>query len=689
MNDLKDHNKKVGLDLTEMKSKCSQQYRLNNTPFSTVCNISFEFPCFRRDAMGSDLFNFTKNRPCINITQIGDGIIDCIGGADEKNLLTCSIHYDMLGYLFLLSNGNCVITLNACQLHKYYELGSNVELDSVCFYRRQPRTTSKDEIYRCTTAVSVQDVVCFNDTCIKDARCDGITQCAMGEDEYWCDMDDPSRTAVYRTQKTAQLTNNYHFHQYPISSPDNNLFKAEMAQSTSVINQRSKPEPIQFSPESQNHREQTFFDFLQRTYPRKITTESHYLPFICNRGLALKNEFDETVCLCPPSFYGELCEFFSDRITIITHLDLKNYRRSSKVHIIKVMTLFLFKYCIIDSYEFHVDPSLQTEENYVKQKIYLLYQRAEEFVKLKRHHRNGTHLYSVRFEAFELYLDKSIIPLAVWQYPVYFDFLPSFRLSKILYLSSEQIISTNNSCSYKLCGRHGRCLPIINQNSIYFCSCDSGYYGEHCENYEPQCISGCSSFSICKPDYGGIVTGNKKPYCLCPTTHYGPTCALKIDQCVKNPCQHDGTCYISSEWVDMENYTCICTNSYSGVNCEIPKALVKIKINSTYSSETIIATTIQYYDVDKRTQTDLILRNRQVFNSIPQNILYPHDQLISPIIGIIKLYGNDYLTNEPTYYLGYIQQNRTNINITNGLQSKCAHIRSLWHLLQTNISRER
>jgi len=145
---------------------------------------------------------------------------------------------------------------------------------------------------------------------------------------------------------------------------------------------------------------------------------------------------------------------------------------------------------------------------------------------------------------------------------------------------------------------------------------------------------------------------------------------------------------MSYELADMENYTCICTNLYYGINCEIPKASVTITIDSTYSSVILIAMVIQYYDIDLRTPADLILRNQQVFNSIPQEAVYHHDQLISPIIGIVKLYGNDYLTNEPTYYLGYLQQNLKDINVTNDLQSKCAHVQSLWYLLQTNTSRE-
>ena len=80
-----------------MKEKCSELYRLNNTPFSDICNISSEYPCFRTDI--DDPFNLTLNRPCINLTQIGDGKIDCLTGLDERNRLQCSAT-GMLGFIF-------------------------------------------------------------------------------------------------------------------------------------------------------------------------------------------------------------------------------------------------------------------------------------------------------------------------------------------------------------------------------------------------------------------------------------------------------------------------------------------------------------------------------------------------------------------------------------------------------------
>ncbi|CAF5158747.1 unnamed protein product, partial [Rotaria sp. Silwood1] len=40
----------------------------------------------------------------------------------------------------------------------------------------------------------------------------------------------------------------------------------------------------------------------------------------CNRGVAILH-INKTICLCPPAYYGNWCEFFSDRITVIARLD--------------------------------------------------------------------------------------------------------------------------------------------------------------------------------------------------------------------------------------------------------------------------------------------------------------------------------------------------------------------------------
>jgi hypothetical protein len=54
--------------------------------YSSVCNTSFEFGCYRSRV--SKPLDIESNRPCINLTQIGDNVEDCYNAYDEKNTFT-------------------------------------------------------------------------------------------------------------------------------------------------------------------------------------------------------------------------------------------------------------------------------------------------------------------------------------------------------------------------------------------------------------------------------------------------------------------------------------------------------------------------------------------------------------------------------------------------------------------------
>ncbi|CAF1123291.1 unnamed protein product, partial [Adineta steineri] len=55
-------------------------------PFSDFCNISSEYPCLLANV--TNPLDIKRNRPCIDMTLIGDGIYHCHGGLDERNTAT-------------------------------------------------------------------------------------------------------------------------------------------------------------------------------------------------------------------------------------------------------------------------------------------------------------------------------------------------------------------------------------------------------------------------------------------------------------------------------------------------------------------------------------------------------------------------------------------------------------------------
>lgn len=428
----------------------------------------------------------------------------------------------------------------------------------------------------------------------------------------------------------------------------------------------------------------SIFNFIDTSLPEKsITFEQHYLPFICNNGLAVMNENEETVWFCPPSFYGSQCEFYSDRITVETHLDFQHYnKRYDSSIVVKVLIIFLFQNQSIDYYEFHVHPTLQTEENFIKQKIYFLYPRTEEFLLLKKMNRSGTQLYSVRFEVFELDGNRQINLVGVWHYPIYFDFLPAYRIAKLLRfpLSSPNI---NDLYSKQLCSANGIYYPINNKNTSYFCHCRSGFYGKYCELLDDSCTNYCSANSICKPEYRSVNTGNKQPLCLCPTNSFGQTCHLKNTACSSNPCLHSGSCYMSYDSQNIHDYFCVCTSMFNDDRCEIPKAIIHITLNTTSLTNKILASTVQYYDIENMQTLKLVIRYQAVYDSISSSISLYHDQSTAPFLAVIKLYETVSESKAPAYFILYIQQDVVSINMTSQLSNEnhCPNVRTLWHLI--------
>ena len=662
MDHLSEHNSKLK-NLSDIKEQCHQHYHLNNTPFSDICDISFEYPCFRTGIV--DPFNIELHRPCINLTQIGDGKIDCLTGLDERNRLQCTGR-GMLGFHFQLNATHCVTYSNLCTDNYPWIPGANIAYDTVCFYQRKGFKNDTDDDCK-----DQNDVICLNDVCLKNARCNGQTECSHGEDEYRCLLQNqspldyrgiviekfiPLRLPNYPL--STQLLQQNHLYAHNDTDPGLRLITDERMNLLGLIIKLESVDNVTKVFAARNSKNKSVYEIVRDALSTgTITFENHYLPFICNRGLAVKYYTHETVCLCPPSFYGSQCEFYSDRITVATHLHLTSYRASfHQTAIVKVLTTFLFEDQIIDYYEFHVDPQTQTDKNYLKQIIYFLYPRQQDFLEMKKNNRSGTQLYSVRFEAFHLHLNEAIQSIGVWQYPIYFDFLPAFRLSKILHFHPQGRSFPYDPCSNNSCGKNGICQDVINSKRLsYFCSCRSGYHGVHCEYYDEECNNYCAPKSICKPKHRGILTSDQSPLCLCPASTFGSTCYFKND------------------------------------SSQISKGMVNVTFmlssNSALQTADITAVTISYNDYDIPSLR-FIMRHQQVYDELPSHLelIYSHKHLsYAPTTAVLKVYETNYKKQEPEYYVLYFYSHQKEINITVDLTSEnhCPLVQTLWHLLQT------
>jgi hypothetical protein len=202
---------------------------------------------------------------------------------------------------------------------------------------------------------------------------------------------------------------------------------------------------------------------------------------MCNRGVTVRQHNDAIldVCFCPPSYYGRYCQYFSDRITIITHFEAVTETLSSTF---KILAVFLANETIIDHHEFHFTATLNDFKK--KHKFYFVHRRP--------HQLSTSSNYKIRFELYRLSMMNSMIQfLAVWLYPIEFPFLPSNRLAKVLkyrgvIYNPHHICVKNNPCL-----NNSTCHPLMNINdkNSYWCDCGNKSYGNNCQYIDHSCFT--------------------------------------------------------------------------------------------------------------------------------------------------------------------------------------------------------
>lgn len=178
--------------------------------------------------------------------------------------------------------------------------------------------------------------------------------------------------------------------------------------------------------------------------------------WICGRGVMIKaNTGNGIQCFCPPSLYGEYCQYFNDRLVVVVSLsNIPAQLLEQESNAIKILALLLSNDDIVDRYIFHL-PFIFSKELDRKSRFNLIYRRPKV----------AQNLYTVRFEAYHLSIDTSIKFLGTWDYPVQFSFLPSYRLVQILRfeeqtrsIQADHICRTANPCLH-----NSTCYPIMNK----------------------------------------------------------------------------------------------------------------------------------------------------------------------------------------------------------------------------------
>jgi hypothetical protein len=272
----------------------------------------------------------------------------------------------------------------------------------------------------------------------------------------------------------------------------------------------------------------------------------------------------------------------------------------------------------------------------------------------------NNHPYSIHFEVFALGNNNSVEEIGSWNYPIYFDYLPAFRLAVILKFPTSLGNATLHPCRRNSCNENSTCLPVLNQNNSYYCSCQNGYYGINCSMYEPLCETYCSGNALCRSDDSNPQAKKNKLYCICPLGYFGRRCNLKYDHCDSNSCLNNGTCFPNYDPSGENSHLCICSERFYGSQCQHERASVHINFNMT---ETLSAhaAIVQLYTYELMSFL-LAIQHQRIYNGLPSLFRYYHSNTNAPELGVLKIYED---LSHPKYFLIYfLDQSKINITIS-------------------------
>ncbi|CAF3777831.1 unnamed protein product, partial [Adineta steineri] len=394
----------------------------------------------------------------------------------------------------------------------------------------------------------------------------------------------------------------------------------------------------------------------------KSLSLSEFTVWGCHRGILID---DNNTCLCPPSYYGNRCQYQQAHVSVIIQVMKPTYFDQQ-------YDLFSFVVMLIHSNN-NSETIISSEYIYYVSRLDCL-KKAVITLPYPR--------YTTTFDRESIYvrIDAFAIRQMVsdywssWIYrPLPFTFLPINRLAIQLFLPEKP--SHRFVCNYCSHLNNHQCVLSVNNNpSETICIINND-----------QCQHTCSIGSAC-------VTTN---ICVCSQGRLGPQCRVSFDICNSNPCINNGRCIPLDERT-ITQYQCLCGEHFWGPNCQFNKS----KIIITFSQEQQILNhegflfhfinimgdnDIIRYTIFKKLSSDVIHNGLIVYNTEErmmivdsQNFLYLPDKLQ---IIIAQSFGRNENERKNFYFVSINYHYSGGFNDYSGdIQShtRCLHIRELY-----------
>ena len=505
----------------------------NKLFYENLCNgYTHNLPILVNEQNETDETN-CEQWPCNNLYTRCDGAWTCLNGADELN---CN-------------------PLSKCH-PSHHECISPTTFDIICL----PLNQSNDGKMDCLGGTDEREYCrnlypeyffshyrCWNETKCHMSYCSGSGACFFEEDsgfELVCNANKSLKDIVeslnmdqYLKSIAAVQGDWYSFSRYKyFTLHSSNYFSLK---STHVP--WTKMDKVSYKSNDHASDENTQLSVMQY----ESTTLNNKIDFrrawTCNRGILVYvgTEYME-LCLCPPSYYGNQCQFQSQRVSLTV-----KFRKECAPNCDGVYSIVLM---LVDQnrtiYSYEQLTYIPTNNFTMKHNLYFLYgSRSKDMTK---NYAIDIHVYN----------KSDLTYYTSWTLPVKFPFLPVNRMAAFLIIPPYTTKIFDN-CTLE-CGNHGHCAIYAN-NKSQFCRCDPGWSGPQCTIENIDCD--CSSDSLCP----GIVHG--RSICLCPLHKTGSRCFLR-SMCQQDTCKNDGQCTSEDDQSSLNALKCSCAAGFSGTRCE-------------------------------------------------------------------------------------------------------------------------